>query len=140
MRLTRYSEYSLRVLLYLGLHQERRCSIAEIAAAYGISESHLNKVVHMLGRVGFVDTQRGRNGGLRLARPAEAISLGEVLRYTEGGLKSPDCEACPVVSACSLTGILGRALRAFMQVFDEYTVADIVASPQELRRLLKGSD
>jgi len=139
MRLTRYSEFSLRVLLYLGLHQDRRCSIAEIAASYRISESHLNKVVHMLGKLGFIETLRGRNGGLKLARAPADISLGEVIRHTEGGLQTPDCAECPVLSACTLTGVLGRALRAFLQVFDEYTVADIIASPDGLRDLLRST-
>lgn len=137
MRLTRYSEYSLRVLLYLGLHQDRHCSIAEIAAAYRISEAHLNKVAHKLGKLGFIETLRGRHGGLKLARPAADISLGEVIRHTEGGLQTPDCADCPLVTSCTLTGVLGRALRAFLGVFEQYTVADIVASPDELRGLLR---
>lgn len=136
MRITRYTEYSLRVLLYLGLHRERLCSIAEIAAAYRISQSHLTKVVQSLGKQGFIETLRGRNGGLRLARAPEAISLAEVIRLNEGGLQSPDCDACPVVSACTLTGVLTRALRAFVQVFEDYTLADIIVSGDSLRALL----
>ena len=137
MRLTLYSEYSLRVLLYLGLHRERLCSIAEIASAYGISDSHLTKVVHALGKDGFIKTVRGRRGGMRLAHAPEAISLGEVIRRTEGGLQSPGCDACPLVSACTLTGVLERAYGAFLQVFDAYTVADITISGDVLRGLLR---
>ncbi len=136
MRITRYTEYSLRVLLYLGLHQGRLCSIAEIAGAYRISESHLTKVVQSLGKQGFIDTLRGRNGGLRLARAPEAISLADVIRHTEGGLQSLDCADCPLVPACKLSGMLRRALHAFLEVFEEYTVADIITPGAPLRGLL----
>jgi Rrf2 family nitric oxide-sensitive transcriptional repressor len=139
MRLTRYTEYSLRILLYLGLRQDRLCSIAEIAAAYRISESHLTKVVQALGRQGFIDTQRGRGGGLRLARPPEAISLAEVVRLNESGLKNPDCSDCPLVPACKLTGILNQALRAFVQVFEDYTLSDILGPGDRLLALLDDS-
>jgi Rrf2 family nitric oxide-sensitive transcriptional repressor len=137
MRLTRYTEYSLRVLLYLGLNRDRLCSVAEIAESYRISRSHLTKVVHALGKHGFIETHRGRNGGLRLAHLPGAISLGQVVRHTEGGLQSPDCAACRLVSACRLTGVLGRAMQAFMQVFDDYTVADLITPGDTLRALLR---
>jgi Rrf2 family nitric oxide-sensitive transcriptional repressor len=136
MRITRYTEYSLRVLLYLGLHQDRLCLIAEIATAYRISESHLTKVVQSLGKQGFIETSRGRNGGLRLARAPETICLADVLRHTEDGLQSPDCAECPLIPACKLRGMLSRALRAFLQVFEEYTVADIITPGAPLRGLL----
>ena len=137
MRLTRYTEYSLRALLYLGLHQDRLCSIAEIAASYRISESHLKKVVHALGKHGFIETLRGRRSGLRLARAPEAISLGEVIRLTEGGLQSPNCAECPLVPACILSGVLARALQAFLRVFDECTVADLLVPGDSLRMLIQ---
>lgn len=136
MRLTHYSEYSLRVLMYLALHPERLCSIAEIAQAYRISENHLTKVAHALGKQGLVETLRGRGGGLRLARPPEAISLGEVVRQAEGALQAPDCRQCPAVSACTLTNVFNRAFDAFLAVFDAYTVADIIRPGDRLRALL----
>ena len=136
MRLTHYSEYSLRVLMYLGLHTDRICSIAEIAQASRISESHLTKIVHALGKEGLVETLRGRGGGLRLARPAAAISLGEVVRHAEGVLQKPDCAECPAVPACSLTGVFNRAFDAFLGVFDQYTVADMIRPGARLRALL----
>ena len=139
MRITRYTEYSLRVLIYLGLHQDRLCSIAEIAASYRISESHLTKVVQALSRQGFIKTSRGRNGGLRLARAPDAISLADVIRRNEDGLQSPDCGNCPLVPSCKLTGILARGLRAFLQVFEDYTVADIITPGVPLRSLLLGN-
>jgi Rrf2 family nitric oxide-sensitive transcriptional repressor len=139
VRLTRYTEYSLRVLLYLGLRRDRLCSISEIATAYRISESHLTKVVQGLGRQGFIETQRGRGGGLRLAKPPEAIPLADVIRRNESGLENPDCANCPLVPACRLTGILNQALRAFVQVFEAYTLADILGPGDRMLALLDES-
>ena len=136
MRLTHYSEYSLRVMMYLGLNSDRICSIAEIAQAYRISENHLTKVVHALGKQGLIETLRGRGGGLRLARAPDTISLGEVVRHAEGALQKPDCEKCPAVSACVLTGVFNRAFGAFLDVFDQYTVADMIRPGARLKALL----
>ena len=136
MRLTLYTDYSLRVLLYLGLHPGRLCSIAEIARGYKISESHLTKVVHALGKQAVIETLRGRGGWIRLARPPEAIRLGEVVRQTEGGLQSPDCASCPLSPGCVLTGVLHKAMRAFFAVFDDYTVADLIVPERGLQALL----
>jgi Rrf2 family nitric oxide-sensitive transcriptional repressor len=86
MQLTRYSDFSLRVLMYLAVRSERLATIDEIAEAYGISRAHLMKVVHQLGRAGFLETTRGRGGGVQLARAPEEIGVGEVVRFTEGGL------------------------------------------------------
>ena len=136
MRITRYSEYALRVLVFLGLHGDRLCSVSEIAESYRISRSHLTKVVNMLGHLGVIDTQRGRHGGLKLARKPAQISLGEVVRHTEGGMDLPDCLVCPIRSACRLPGVLGKAAEAFFKVFDDYTVADILKDGGSLKRLL----
>ena len=91
MQLTRYSDYSLRTLIYLGLNRDRRCTIREIADAYGISENHLMKLVHQLGREGFVRTTRGKKGGLELAMPAREISVGAVFRAMEGNFHLVEC-------------------------------------------------
>ena len=94
MHLTRYTDYSLRVLLYLGTHEERVCSISEIAKAYGISQNHLMKVVHNLGKAGYVKSVRGRLGGVRLAKACEEINIGAVVRLMEEDLQLVDCGSC----------------------------------------------
>jgi Rrf2 family nitric oxide-sensitive transcriptional repressor len=136
MKITRYTDYSLRVLLYLGLHDDRLCSVAEIAERYAISRSHLTKVVNMLGHLGVIETHRGRNGGLRLARRPEEIRLGVVMRRTEGHGPVADCEHCTIHPACRLPNVLDRALEAFFSVFDDYTVADILKPRTGLLKLL----
>jgi Rrf2 family transcriptional regulator, nitric oxide-sensitive transcriptional repressor len=136
MRMTLYTEYALRVLLFLGLNRTRLCSVTEIAQAYGISRSHLTKVVHMLGRLGVIETFRGRQGGLRLAHEPASITLGQVVRHTEGELVLPDCAHCPIRSACQLTSVLCKASEAFLAVFDDYTLADMLKPRADLRRLL----
>lgn len=129
MRLTRYTDYALRTLIYVGLNEPRQSSIAEIARAYGISENHLTKVVHQLGRLGFVRTTRGRGGGLRLARPAAEIGVGAVVRLTEEDLALVECFGsgnCVITAPCRLRGVLGEALAAFLAVLDRYTLADLL--------------
>jgi Rrf2 family nitric oxide-sensitive transcriptional repressor len=130
MKLTRYTDYALRVLLHLAAHQDRLCSIAEIARAYGISESHLMKVVHDLGKGGFVATIRGRGGGLRLGRPAETIGVGEVVRYAEDGFDLVDCKACIIAPLCRLSGVLCEAMTAFLAVLDRHSLADLASGPR----------
>ncbi|KMO33784.1 Rrf2 family transcriptional regulator [Methylobacterium tarhaniae] len=141
MRLTRYTDYALRTLLYLGANEPRQGSIAEIARAYGISENHLTKVVHQLGRLGLVRTIRGRGGGLRLARPPGEIVVGAVVRQTEEDLALVECfgsGACAITPACRLRHALGEALAAFLAVLDRYTLADLLAggAASDLVRLL----
>jgi len=96
MRLTRYTDYAMRVLIHLAAHPERLCSIAEISSAYDISQNHLMKVVNDLAREGFVASSRGRNGGIRLGRPAGEIHVGTVVRHTEEGFDLVDCGACVI--------------------------------------------
>jgi Rrf2 family nitric oxide-sensitive transcriptional repressor len=145
MQLTRYSDFSLRVLIYLAVETERLATIEEIARAYGISKAHLMKVVHQLGLCGFVETVRGRGGGLRLARPAQEIPLGAVVRATEGNLSLVECfdparSECAIEPACGLRPVLREALDAFLAVLDRYTLADLVARRRApLVRLLEGS-
>lgn len=132
MRLTRYTDYSMRVLMYLAAHPGRTCTIPEMARAYGISQNHLMKVVHQLGKAGYVTGVRGRHGGARLARPADTINVGAVIRSSETqsgaeGLAMLDCPACPIAPACGLTGVVDEALAAFFAVFERYTLADLVA-------------
>ena len=137
MKLTRYSDYALRVLMHLAAKPDRLASIGEIARTYRISHNHLMKVVHDLRKADYVAATRGRSGGIRLARPAIEITVGEVVRHTEGGFDLVDCGSCVIAPACALTGALHEALAAFMAVLDSYTLADLVAERQSgLRQLL----
>jgi Rrf2 family transcriptional regulator, nitric oxide-sensitive transcriptional repressor len=135
MRLTRYTDYAMRVLLYLGSQPEKVCSIGEIARAYGISQNHLMKVSHDLGKAGYVEGVRGRSGGIRLARPAERINVGAVVRGTEEGFELVECGSCVIAPACRLTGVLDEALAAFMAVLDRYTLADLLKKRSKLLSL-----
>ena len=136
MRLTRYTDYSLRVLIHLALHDDRLCSIGEIARTYDISHNHLMKVVNALGHDGFIETVRGRAGGMRLAREADSISVGEVVRRTEEGFQLADCSGCALSPACGLTGVLAEGMQAMMAVFDSYTIADLLTDKGTMRRLI----
>ena len=146
MQLTRYSDYSLRALIYLGLNEGRRCTIREIAEAYGISENHLMKLIHRLGQQGFIVTRRGRNGGLELAMPASEINLGDVFRATEGSFNLVECfasgekNACPISGPCVLTHVLETALEAFLDVLDRHTLADLLRPADALRLILAARD
>ena len=141
MRLTTFSDYSLRVLIYLAAAPEGRSTIAEIAAAFGISEHHLVKVVQLLGREGILLNTRGRRGGVRLARPAERINVGEVVRLTEGGDMPAECfdpatNTCLLAGGCGLQRILAQAVQEFYAVLGRYSVADLRASPRKLALVL----
>ena len=141
MRLTTYTDYSLRVLIRLALRPQNLATIAEIAHVYGISEHHLMKVVHQLGLAGYVQTVRGRGGGLRLAKEPCEINVGEVVRRMEPDLRLVACfresEVCTIEPACVLAGALKQALAAFMQVLDSYTLADLIKKRNQLSVLLK---
>lgn len=137
MKLKSYTDYALRVLMHLAAKPDRLASIGEIARTYRISHNHLMKVVHDLRRKGFLDAVRGRSGGIRLARSATKISVGEVVRHTEGTFDLVDCGSCVIAPACALTAALHEARRAFMAVLDGYSLADLVADRQRgLRELL----
>ena len=135
MRLTRYTDYAMRVLLYLGTHPEKICPIAEIARTYGISQNHLMKVVNDLSNAGYVTSVRGRAGGLLLGRPADRINIGELVRHTEEGFDLVDCASCFIAPACGLNGALAEALSAFMAVLDGYTLADLIAKRAGIAQL-----
>ncbi|MCK9541590.1 MAG: Rrf2 family transcriptional regulator [Novosphingobium sp.] len=136
MRLTRYTDYSLRVLIHLALNDDRLCSISEISRTYDVSHNHLMKVANALSHDGFVDTVRGRAGGMRLARPADAITVGEVVRRTEEGFELADCSGCALSPACGLTGVLAEGMQAMLNVFDSYTIADLLTDRDTMRRLM----
>lgn len=136
MRLTRYTDYAMRVLLYLGRQPERHCPIAEIARAYGISQNHLMKVVNDLVNADYLESIRGRNGGVRLARPPAQINIGALIRHTEDDFDLVDCASCLIAPACGLNGVLGEALSAFLAVLDGYTLADVLARKGDFAHLL----
>ncbi|MFA7441616.1 MAG: Rrf2 family transcriptional regulator [Sphingomonadaceae bacterium] len=138
MRLTRYTDYAMRVLLYLGAQSDAQalCSIADIARAYNISQNHLMKVVNDLVNAGYLTSVRGRFGGIRLARAAAEIHVGEVVRHTEGGFHDlVDCGSCIAAPGCGLTGALRQAMAAFIGVLDGYTLADIVGPKRQMATL-----
>jgi len=141
MKLTTFTDYCLRVLIYLGADPERRATIAEIATAFDISESHLTKVVHFLGRKGWVATVRGKGGGMSLGVSPESINLGDVVRAAEGAPVPAGCfdaggERCSIARLCRLRGVLGEAVGAFLAVLDRYTLADLVANREALAPIL----
>jgi Rrf2 family nitric oxide-sensitive transcriptional repressor len=141
MRLTVYTDYALRMLMYLAAKPDGRATIAQIADAYGISKAHLTKVAHQLGLSGHVATTRGKGGGLSLARSAASIGLGEIVRQTEPDMAlvpcfAPENAACPILSVCGLPGPLDEARAAFLAVLDRYTLADLVRRRGGLVRLL----
>ena len=129
MRLTHYTDYALRTLIYLGLCKPQQATISEISQAYEISENHLVKVVHRLGQLGLIKTNRGRGGGLRLALPPSEIIVGQVVRQTEDDLALVECfvnGGCIITNTCRLRGVLGEALEAFFGVLDRYSLADLL--------------
>ena len=133
MRLTTLTDYAMRLLIYVGQHPERLCTIAEVAQMHGISEPHLMKVTHRLSQTGWLETVRGKHGGMRLAKPAQEIRLGDVVRDTENDLTLVECFAggshCLLVGQCRLAGILQSALTQFLVHLDQYTLADILVAP-----------
>ena len=142
MRITQYTDYALRVLIYLGLEADKRSTIGEIAERYVISRSHLMKVVNQLVQEGFVEGVRGKGGGIRLARPAEQIRIGDVVRKIEPDLAIVECfgpgNQCVITPACDLKRALYEALQAFLKVLDGYTLADFLSHQREpLRQLLQ---
>ena len=136
MRLTLYTDYSIRVLVFLTARTEGLSSISEISETYGISKNHLMKVVQELGKAGLINTVRGRSGGIKLARPASKISVGEVVRLTEDGFDLVDCGSCIIAKACGIRGILKEATQAFLAVLDRYTIGDLPKSELNILDIL----
>jgi len=137
MKLSRYTDYALRVLIHLAAHENELDSIGRIASAYAISKDHLMKVVQDLAKAGFVETVRGRNGGLRLGRPAVEINVGALVRHTEAGFDLVECDGCVIAPACGLPRVLAEATRAFLTTLDRYSIGDLAARPADLRTLFE---
>ncbi|MDE3009502.1 MAG: Rrf2 family transcriptional regulator [Pseudomonadota bacterium] len=141
MRLTSFTDYSLRVLIYLATQPGRRATIAEVTEAFAVSENHLTKVVHFLGKEGWLATVRGKGGGMGLALPAPEIVVGHVVRATEGASLPAECfgdepDNCCIARICRLRSVLDEATTAFYAVLDRYTLADLVHNRQALARRL----
>jgi Rrf2 family transcriptional regulator, nitric oxide-sensitive transcriptional repressor len=133
MQLTQYTDYSLRVLIYLGIHRDRRVTITEISNAYDISRNHLVKVVHQLANNGWITTIRGKSGGMHLAFPPEQINIGTIIRQTEPHFNLLECfdttnDKCVISPSCSLKRTLYQARKAFLDVLDQHTLADSLGS------------
>lgn len=132
MRLTRQTNHAIRMLMYCALRDDKLSRVGDIAVAYAVSELFLFKILQPLVEAGFVATVRGRNGGIRLARPAEAITLRAVVEVTEESFSLAECfetgaSDCPLIGNCALNGALHDALEAFLDALARYTIADLVA-------------
>jgi Rrf2 family nitric oxide-sensitive transcriptional repressor len=132
MRLTSYTDYALRTLMYLALNRDHLVTIGDIAEAHNIAKNHLTKVVHQLGTLGYVETVRGRSGGLRLGREPAQITVGEVVRQTESDFYMASCfdanaPTCLYAAGCEMRGALARATNAFLEVLDGITIEQMVA-------------
>lgn len=135
MQISLFSDYALRTLIYLGLHPGRRVTLQELARSYDISLDHLRKVVHRLAILGYIDSRRGRNGGLQLALPPRDILTGEVIRAMEPTEVEPiDCKKrqCRILGPCRLQGALFRAVNRFYEELDQYTLADLIDNGDQL--------
>ncbi|MBI5816719.1 MAG: Rrf2 family transcriptional regulator [Nitrospinae bacterium] len=141
MQLTRYTDYSLRVLVYLGVFPGRLVTIHEIAESYAISGNHLMKIVNKLGIWGYVHTVRGKKGGIRLARDPKEINIGDVIRHTEERFDLAECfltesNQCPLFPSCAMENILKDGVKSFLAVLDKYTLGDVLGDrPEEMAKL-----
>ena len=145
MHITKQTDFSLRLLNYLAVQPERICTICEVSAAYPQPRGHTVKVVHELAKAGFIETARGRGGGMRLARSRADINLGAVFRFTKQNLAlvesfRPATSSCPLTNNCNLQSGFQEALRAFLSVLDRYSLRDLIENRHQLRALLSADD
>jgi Rrf2 family protein len=146
MRLTKQTNYAVRMLMYCAANKDSLSRIPEIAKAYGVSELFLFKILQPLNKAGLIETVRGRNGGVRLGRPADAITLFDVVRVTEDSFAMAECFEddgevdCPLVDSCGLNAALRKALNAFFNVLTEYTIDDLVKARPSINTLLGIND
>ncbi len=140
MRITVFTDYAFRVLIYLALNPERRVTINNIAEDYGISKNHLMKIVNLLANAGLVSASRGPQGGLKLAMQADKIKVGDIIRLTEDNFQLVECfrsgNECAITPACELKSVLEESLVAFFGVLDKYSIKDLVVHSSDLKKLL----
>lgn len=137
MKLTSYTNFAMRSLQLAALKSPDLIRVDDVVRVHGLARPHIVKIVHELGVAGYIETQRGRGGGFRLARPAEEIIVGDVVRLTEGPLDLVECfnpenNTCPLIGICKLSRALQEATRAFMAVLDDLTLADIASNRSDL--------
>jgi len=142
MQLKKYTDYALRVLIFTGMKPDGElASIKEISEVFHISSHHLGKIVFELNKMGLLETIRGRNGGIRLAKPPEEMNVGLLVRRLENDNNLLECfdqgtNHCVITPACTLKHALNKALHAFFRVLDEYTIKDLIRNEEELRELM----
>ncbi len=140
MQFTHFTDYSLRTLIYLGAQQSVLATVSEIAETYGISKNHLTKVVHQLATRGYIQTTRGKGGGIRLARLPQLINIGDVVRDMEENINLVECfnaknQSCPLLPACVLKSVLAEARKSLFDTLDRYTLADLLTNKSSLRKI-----
>ena len=139
MNITKHTDYSLRILMYLAIKPDESHTIPQLSEAFSISKNHLMKVVNNLSTAGFLKTQRGRGGGIRLGKPIKSIRIGAVVEAMEMSLDIIDCNAnggCILQPACLLKGAFNEATRSFIHTLDNYTLADLVANPESFIKFI----
>jgi Rrf2 family nitric oxide-sensitive transcriptional repressor len=141
MRLTAFTNFSLRILMYVAMKNDEPASVHDISKAYGVSTNHMKKAASELIKHGYLKTIRGRNGGLLLAQEAQDICIGDVVRVTEDHLNLVECfdpttNTCPIIEVCQVSKLFKRALNAFMDVLDSATLADMIAQPKDFEIIL----
>ncbi|MGI2172453.1 Rrf2 family transcriptional regulator [Shewanella sp. MF05960] len=136
MQLTRYTDFGIRILMYLAVQPERETlfRIAEVTSVFDLSSNHVAKIIHQLGKLGYLQTIRGKSGGFKLAKTADQLHLGQLIRDLEHSLAPIDCESpyCRFTPICKLKGVLGKAVAAYLAVLDQYTLADIVDNRSDI--------
>lgn len=142
MRLNTQTDYALRLLMHLAVNPGMLVTIAKVSEHYGISKNHLMKIAQTLGQLGYIETVRGRAGGLRLAYPAAQINVGDVVRHMEGDFALVECFSgrdgkCQIKGACRLTSVLRQAIDAFIEVLDKHTIENLIADNSQLWKLLE---
>ncbi|MCP4596198.1 Rrf2 family transcriptional regulator [Neptuniibacter sp.] len=141
MQLSRFTDYTLRVLFYTATNSDRLVTLSEIASYYDISIEHLRKVVHALSKTGYLDTYRGKNGGIKLAKATGEINLGDLIAQAEGNEPLINCaqQSCRLTGFCTLQGVLGQAQQAFMSVLKGYTLEDLLGNPVMRESLIQSN-
>ena len=137
MQLTKQTDISLRVLMHLAVFPDRLSTVREIATDYRVSQNHLVKVVHRLAGLGYIDSVKGRNGGIKLAKPDTEITVGQVIRDMEMTLEVIDCTNCPLTIGCLLKRALNEATTAFVEVLDGYTIADLIVNKNRILAVVR---